>query len=392
MDSYLLEFRLTGSAKDFVRQTAVKVGKLFHVRGVTDKRVVPHVSIIGPFSADDDRRLSREFDEACVNYDQMTFRFNGLKSFGNWLSGDRVLAVNIEPSEELVKLRSDLVERLGKFCELGKHDHGGYAPHATLAFKDIDRKFGQIKNYLEGIEIPPIKHNVLRITLVGKGRKIAREFDLYQKRALTRYESLDSANTKLTFRLMQARAEGDAIGSSPYKAFQISPDTRGHIISDTHFDHENIIRYCNRPFSSVRQMNETMLQNWNAKVGRSDIVFFLGDLTFGRGHNSADYWLGKLNGRVFFLRGNHDLGPITRALEIPSCFFVRYRGQDLMLTHDPLRPATWKGWMVHGDKHNNSPTQYPFINPSTKTMNVCAEMTDYSPLSLDEALKAIADH
>ena len=134
-----------------------------------------------------------------------------------------------------------------------------------------------------------------------------------------------------------------------------------------------------------------MVRNWNDLVRPSDIVFFLGDFTFGRGHNSIDYWLGKLNGRVFFVRGNHDADPINRALQIPSCFFVQYRGQKLMLTHDPLRPSSWSGWMVHGDKHNNSPQEYPFVNCARKTMNVCVEMIGYKPLSLDDISNEISN-
>ena len=51
--------------------------------------------------------------------------------------------------------------------------------------------------------------------------------------------------------------------------------------SDTHFDHKNIIRYCNRPFSSIEEMNNFLIKRWNATVGPDDTVFHLGDVTFG---------------------------------------------------------------------------------------------------------------
>ena len=54
------------------------------------------------------------------------------------------------------------------------------------------------------------------------------------------------------------------------------------LISDTLFDHENIIRYCNRPFRSVEEMNSVMLRNWNRTVRPEDLVYFLGDMSFGR--------------------------------------------------------------------------------------------------------------
>ena len=46
-------------------------------------------------------------------------------------------------------------------------------------------------------------------------------------------------------------------------------------ISDTHFDHTNIIKFCKRPFKSTNEMNEVMLDNWNSTVKKNDIVFLL---------------------------------------------------------------------------------------------------------------------
>ena len=51
--------------------------------------------------------------------------------------------------------------------------------------------------------------------------------------------------------------------------------------SDTHFFHEGIIRFCNRPFGSVEEMNETLIRNWNEKVPEDGTVFHLGDFAFG---------------------------------------------------------------------------------------------------------------
>lgn len=48
-----------------------------------------------------------------------------------------------------------------------------------------------------------------------------------------------------------------------------------YFIADTHFDHANIIRFCNRPFTSVEEMNETLIVNWNRKVHGNDTVYIL---------------------------------------------------------------------------------------------------------------------
>ena len=50
--------------------------------------------------------------------------------------------------------------------------------------------------------------------------------------------------------------------------------------SDTHFDHKNIIKYCNRPFKDIDEMNAELERRWNAVVAPGDRVFHLGDFAF----------------------------------------------------------------------------------------------------------------
>lgn len=76
-------------------------------------------------------------------------------------------------------------------------------------------------------------------------------------------------------------------------------------IADTHFNHENIIKYCNRPFSSVKEMDEALIKNWNKVVSNKDTVFHLGDVAL----SSKDYIASivkRLNGRKILILGNHD--------------------------------------------------------------------------------------
>ena len=81
--------------------------------------------------------------------------------------------------------------------------------------------------------------------------------------------------------------------------------------SDTHFNHTNILRYCNRPFKTVGQMNETIITNWNNVVGPDDVIFHLGDFCLG----GAEEWnkiLDRLNGRIYLVLGNHDIKNIRQ--------------------------------------------------------------------------------
>jgi calcineurin-like phosphoesterase family protein len=77
-----------------------------------------------------------------------------------------------------------------------------------------------------------------------------------------------------------------------------------YFTSDNHFYHVNVIRYCNRPFSSVEHMNEIMVNNWNSVVGPSDIVYHLGD--FSMAFRSIELYTRRLNGVKYLVPGNHD--------------------------------------------------------------------------------------
>jgi 2'-5' RNA ligase len=203
--SYLLEFRLSGLARNYVKTIALNIGRTFGVKGVTRKRIVPHISMVGPFTTNDEKRLVREVVNVSRRYELVTYRFNGYRSFGNWLVGNRVLAVKIEPSQELQSFQSSLVDVLEDFCELSKYDKK-WKPHATLAFKDIDAKYNQIKDYLNHSKCPEIQNYVLRITLL-KNSKILCEYDFLQRRRFNRYEALDKVKRKITLQILKRKLE-----------------------------------------------------------------------------------------------------------------------------------------------------------------------------------------
>lgn len=74
-------------------------------------------------------------------------------------------------------------------------------------------------------------------------------------------------------------------------------------IADTHFGDSAILRYENRPFGSVQEMDEAMIERWNAAVGVEDVVYVLGDL--GADGKEAQT-LAALNGVKYLIKGNHD--------------------------------------------------------------------------------------
>ena len=85
--------------------------------------------------------------------------------------------------------------------------------------------------------------------------------------------------------------------------------SRIFVTSDTHFGHENIIRYASRPFADWRAMGEGIVERWNSRVDEDDVVYFLGDFAMGPGA-TEEYIvsiLNRLHGFKYMLLGNHDL-------------------------------------------------------------------------------------
>ena len=72
--------------------------------------------------------------------------------------------------------------------------------------------------------------------------------------------------------------------------------------SDLHLGHDNIRRHCRRPFSTVEEMDETIVANWNKVVASGDLVYILGDFAWMR----HSHYLAQLKGKKILIKGNHD--------------------------------------------------------------------------------------
>jgi calcineurin-like phosphoesterase family protein len=154
------------------------------------------------------------------------------------------------------------------------------------------------------------------------------------------------------------------------------------VISDTHFGHTNIIDYCNRPFESAREMDEKIVENWNATVGEKDIVYHLGDVYFGTEGQKA---LPKLNGRKRLILGNHDSGKDQVLLRTFQKIMVwrMFPEFGLLLTHVPVHektlaenPKRSKMINVHGHIHNQNAY-------SSNYFNVSVEQIEYTPINIE---------
>lgn len=88
-------------------------------------------------------------------------------------------------------------------------------------------------------------------------------------------------------------------------------------------------------------MNETIIANWNVKVGTSDLVYHLGD--FGMGQK--DQWpkfRSRLPGKIILVRGNHDKGAqymrdVVGMDEVYDSLYIELDGVKVYMSHRPER-------------------------------------------------------
>ena len=79
-----------------------------------------------------------------------------------------------------------------------------------------------------------------------------------------------------------------------------------YFTSDMHLGHENVIKFQNRPFSDVEEMNKLLISNYNSLVQRNDICYILGDIAHHIPVEKTNELISKLNGNKFLIKGNHD--------------------------------------------------------------------------------------
>jgi len=200
---YLIEFRFHGYAKKYLKKLIFEVSKRFRVRGVTRKHVVPHISLFGPFLTRYEKKMVSEVVDAVKNYHLVPFK---LKGFGHF--DKKVVYAEIEPSEQLKKLRRDIAQRLlpiskHKKDKIRKIDTAHeFEFHGTVAFKDIKHKFNRIWDYLKEREEPNIDQHLLRVTII-KNQRILYEYDLMQKKLLNRRQALNKNLWKRTILILK---------------------------------------------------------------------------------------------------------------------------------------------------------------------------------------------
>jgi calcineurin-like phosphoesterase family protein len=160
--------------------------------------------------------------------------------------------------------------------------------------------------------------------------------------------------------------------------------------ADLHFGHPAILRHCDRPFSSIEEMDTALINNWNAVVTNKDIVYHIGDFAW----KNADEYLKQLNGNVVFILGNHDkaiqAGQQSRKQIVKSHIHsITVKNdedgskQHIVLCHYAMRSwdrSHYGTWMCFGHTHGRGSSY-------GKSYDVGVDNNGYFPVSYSQLQK-----
>ncbi len=164
--------------------------------------------------------------------------------------------------------------------------------------------------------------------------------------------------------------------------------------ADTHFSHANIIIHCDREFHTLEEMNTTMLDNINEKVGDNDIYWHLGDFAW----RDANKFLDAINCKdIRIILGNHDKREKKTLKQAQERGRIRlYHGyhdmkiedKKVTLCHYPMR--SWN-CSYHGSWHLSGHVHGMITNPDKWTMDVGVDSNNFFPVSWEEVKKHMDD-
>lgn len=167
--------------------------------------------------------------------------------------------------------------------------------------------------------------------------------------------------------------------------------------SDHHFGHQNIIKYCKRPFKDVIEMDEKLISNWNECVSKDDVVYYLGDFCFYKDIDVVKKRLKSLNGKKHLILGNHeDTFKVNTWVSagfysVHTSLSLSHLGHQLYLAHTPeskKQLGLSDVIFVHGHVHNNTPAIYE-DDLREIIVNVCVENWSYRPIEINELFEKI---
>lgn len=161
--------------------------------------------------------------------------------------------------------------------------------------------------------------------------------------------------------------------------------------SDLHIHHTNIIKYCQRPFNSVEEMDNTIINNWNLVVAQDDSVWVLGDFTMSNDKIFINRTLSRLNGNKYLVTGNHDSSACKSSVswkEVHELTHISVERETLVLCHYSMRvwyKSHHGAWHLYGHSHGSLPEE------NNLSFDVGVDAWNYTPVSFKQIAKKMAD-
>lgn len=175
-----------------------------------------------------------------------------------------------------------------------------------------------------------------------------------------------------------------------------------YFTSDLHFNNENIIKYCERPYTNVEHMNEELITKWNSVITPEDVIFVLGDFIMGDSSlKSISKIINRLDGHIILVPGNHDTDAkikiyqkyFSNQISVTSLSRIKEKNSLFICSHYPMFVREWgdqKGtplYCLSGHTHSKVPLDKKF----PYNYNVGVDANDYKPVSFDKIKRELKE-
>lgn len=167
--------------------------------------------------------------------------------------------------------------------------------------------------------------------------------------------------------------------------------TNAFLISDTHWGHQGVCNFTHnnqplRPWDDAAEMDEAMVERWNAVVRPNDRVYHLGDVAIARRHVATT---GRCNGKKVLVKGNHDIFKLKEYT--PYFEDIRaYKVFDGMLfSHIPVHTSNLYRFGVNVHGHTHAGRVEVNGSPDPNYLSVCVEHTNFAPISIEDVRQRI---
>jgi calcineurin-like phosphoesterase family protein len=163
-----------------------------------------------------------------------------------------------------------------------------------------------------------------------------------------------------------------------------------YFTSDWHISHINILKYCNRPFENIRDMDDTIFTNAFARLKSGDLLYYLGDLSFDKAATHEFFGrMSKRNVQVHFIYGNHDY-KVKSIIDEKSAWTgdfksIKVKNENISLMHYAMRvwpKSHFNAWHLYGHSHGG--LSHDTGVSTGKTWDVGVDNNDFQILSFDE--------